>query len=92
MVVLTIWAVFRTVPGKVPYFSTLETGIGRVVRGGGISLEIVLWAISLISVGVLPSAKVIASVVSLVVPLSWRPVPVNIHWDGGVVHPPWCVR
>ena len=84
---MTFWAV----SGKVSYFSTLETGIRLVVCGGGVSLEIVLWAVSLISVGVLLSPEVVASIIPSVVPSSWCPVPVDVHWDRGIVHPLWCV-
>ncbi len=44
-------------------------------------------AVSLIPVGVLPSTEVIASVVSSVIPLGRCPIPIDVHWNGGVVHP-----
>ncbi len=50
-------------------------------------MEIVLGSIPLISVGVLPSMEVVASVIPLVVPSGRGPIPVDIHWDRGVVHP-----
>ena len=50
-------------------------------------MEVVLRAVSLIPVGVLPSTEVIASVVSSVIPSGWCPIPIDVHWNGGVVHP-----
>ena len=46
-----------------------------------------MWAIPLISVGVLSSPEVIASVVSSIVPSGWCPIPVDIHGNRGIVHP-----
>ena len=43
-------------------------------------------------VGILLSAEVIASVVPSVVPSGQHPIPVNVHWDRGVVHPSRGVR
>ena len=78
---------FWAVSGKMSYFSALKAGIAQVVCSGSISLEVILWAISLVSVRVLSSAEVIASIVSLVIPSSWCPISVNIHWNRSVVHP-----
>ena len=54
---------------------------------GRVALEVVLRAIPLISVGVLSSAEVVASIVSSVVPSCWCPVPIYVHRDRSVVHP-----
>ncbi len=86
-VVLVVQATFWAVPGKVSYFSTLEAGIGRISSSRSISLEVILGPIPLIPIGVLPSPEVIASVIPLVVPSGWCPVPINVHWNRGVVHP-----
>ena len=51
-------------------------------------MEVVLGAVSLVPIRVLPSAEVITPVVSSVVPSSWHSIPVDIHWDRSVVHPP----
>ena len=82
---------FGAVPGEVSHFSTLEAGVRRVSRSGRIALEVVLWAIPLVAVRVLPSAEVVAPVVSSVVSSRWCPVPVYVHGDRGVVHPSRCV-
>ena len=50
-------------------------------------MEVVLWAIPLIPVGVLSSPEVIASVVSSVIPSGRGSVPINVHGDWGVIHP-----
>ncbi len=50
-------------------------------------MEVALWAIPLVSVGVLSSLEVIASVVSSVVSLGWCPIPIDIHGDRSVIHP-----
>ena len=55
-------------------------------------MEVVLWAVSLIPVGVLPSTEVIASVVSSIVPSGWCSIPVDVHWDRSVVHPLGSIR
>jgi len=65
----------------------LKAGIGRVPRSSGVSLEVVLWTISLIPVGVLSSSEVIASVISSVIPSGWRSISVDIHQDWSVIHP-----
>ncbi len=78
-----LWAV----SGKVPYFSALETGIRQIPRSSGVPLEVVLGAVSLVSIRVSLSTEVIAPVVPSVVPSSWCPVPVNVHWDRGIIHP-----
>ena len=90
-VVLTSLSTFGTVSGEVPYFSTLEAGVRLVSRSGRVALEIALRSISLIAVGVLSSAEVVASVTSSVVSSRWCPVPVYVHRDRGVVHPAWGV-
>ena len=82
-IILASLSTFRTVPGKVPHFSALETGIRLVSRGGRVALEVVLQAVPLVSIGVLSSAEVISSVVSS----GWCPVPIYVHWNWGVVHP-----
>ncbi len=91
-IVLAIWATFWTISGKMPHFSTLEAGIGRVSYSSGVPLEVVLWVVSLISVGVLSSLEVIASVVSSVVSSGRRSIPVNIHWNWSVIHPSRGIR
>ncbi len=86
-IVLASLSTFGTVPGEVPYFSALETGIRLVSCGGCVALEVTLRSVPLIAVGVLPSAEVIASVVSSVVSSRRRPISVYVHGNGGVVHP-----
>ena len=90
-VVLTSLLAFGAVPGEVSYFSALEAGVGRV-GGGCVALEVTLWTVSLVLVGVLLSPKVIASVIPSVVPSGWCPVPIYVHWDWGVVHPAGSIR
>ncbi len=55
-------------------------------------MKVVLRAIPLISVGVLLSSEVVAFVVPSVVPSGWRSVPIDIHRNGGVVHPARSIR
>ena len=87
LVVLTSLSAFQAVPGEMSYFSALEAGVRGVSCGGCVGLEVVLWAISLVSVRVLPSTEVIPSIVSSIVPSGWRPVSVYVHRDRSVVHP-----
>src|SRR6266403_2321166 len=91
-VVLTPLSAFGTVSGKMPHFPALEAGVRRVPCGGHVALEVALWVIPLVAVGVLLSSEVISSIISPVVPLGWCPVPIYVHWDWGVVHPPGRVR
>jgi len=91
-VILASLAVLWAVSSEVPYFSALEAGIRQVSRGSCVALEVVLWAIPLVSVGVLSSSEVVASVVSSVVSSGRRPVPIDVHRDRGVVHPSRGVR
>ena len=91
-IILASLSTFRTVPGKVPYFSALETGIRLVSCGRRVALEVILRAVSLIAVGILSPAEVIASIISSVVPSRWCPVPVYVHGDRGVIHPSRGVR
>ncbi len=91
-VVLTPLSAFGAVSGEMPHFSALEAGVRRVPCGGRVALEVALWAIPLVAVGVLSSSEVISSIVSPVVPSGWCPVPIYVHWDQGVVHPPGRVR
>ncbi len=91
-VVLAPLSVFRTVPGEVSYFFALEAGVRGVSCGGCVALEVALWSISLIAVGVLLSAEVIASIISSIVSSCWSPISVYVHGDRGVVHPSWSVR
>ena len=70
------------------YLPALEAGIGRVSSSGGVSLEVILGSIPLVPIGVLPSVEVIAPVIPSVVSSGRRPIPIDIHWNGGVVHPP----
>ena len=86
-VVLTSLSAFRAISGEVSYFSALEAGVGRVSSGGCVALEVILWAVSLIAVGILSSTEVVASVVSSIVSSRWCPVPVYVHGDRGVIHP-----
>ena len=86
-IVLTPLSAFRTVPGKMSYFSALEAGVRRVPSSSGIPLEVVLGPIPLVSVGVLSSVEVIASVIPSIVSSGWRPVPIDVHWNWGVIHP-----
>ena len=44
-------------------------------------------AIPLISIGVLSSLKVVSSIVPSVVSSGWCSIPIDVHGDGGVVHP-----
>jgi len=50
-------------------------------------LEVILWSIPLVAVGVLSSSEVVSSVVPPVVPSGRCPIPVYVHWDRGVIHP-----
>jgi len=86
-VVLSALAAFRAVSGEMSYFSALEAGVRRVSCGSRVALEVVLWAVSLISIRVLPSAEVVPSVVSSVIPSGWCPIPIYVHGDWGVIHP-----
>ena len=86
-IVLASLATFRAIPSKVSYFSALEACVRRISCGGRITLEVILRAVSLISVGILPSSEVISSVVPSVVSPGWCPVSVDIHRDQGVIHP-----
>ena len=91
-VILTSLSAFGTISGEVSYFSALETGIRGISCSGRIALEVVLWAVPLVSVRILPSAEVVSSIVSPVVSSGWCPVPVYVHWNRGVVHPTGGVR
>ena len=55
-------------------------------------MEVALWAIPLIAVGVLSSSEVIPSIVSSVVPSSWCSIPIDVHRNRGVIHPARGVR
>ena len=91
-IVLSSLSVFGAVSGEVPYFSALEAGVRGVSCSGCIALEVVLWSISLVAVGVLSSPEVIASVVPSIVSSGWSSVSIYIHGDRGVVHPSRGVR
>ena len=91
-VVLTSLPAFRAISGEVSYFSALETGVRLVSCGGCIALEVALRAVSLVAVGVLSSAEVVAPVISSIVSSSWRPIPVYVHGNRGIVHPARGVR
>ncbi len=91
-IVLSSLSAFGAVPGEVSYFSALETGVRGVSCGGRVALEVILWSIPLVAVGVLSSPEVIASVVPSIVSSGWSPVSIYIHGDGGVVHPSRGVR
>ena len=91
-VVLTSLSAFRAIPGEVSYFSALETGVRLVCCGSCIALEATLRSVPLIAIGVLPSAEVVASIVSSVVSPSRRPVPIYIHGNWSVIHPARGVR
>ncbi len=86
-VVLSSLSAFGAVPGEVSYFSALETGVRGVSCGGRVALEVILWSIPSVAVGVLSSLEVIASVVPSIVSSGWGLVLVYIHGDGGVIHP-----
>ncbi len=86
-IVLASLSAFRAVPGEMSHFSALETGIRGVSCGGCVALEVILWSVLLVAVGVLSSPEVIASVVSPIVSSSWGSVSVYVHGDRGVVHP-----
>ena len=86
-VVLASLSAFWAVPREVSYFSALEAGVRLVSCSGCVALEVALRSISLIAVGVLSSAEVIASIVSSVVSSRWCPIPIYIHGDWGIVHP-----
>ncbi len=86
-VILTPLSAFGAVSGEVPHFSALEAGVRRVSCSCRVALEVTLWAIPLVAVGILPSSEVVPSIISSVVPSSRRPVPVYVHRDRGVVHP-----
>ncbi len=91
-IVLASLSAFRAVPSEVSYLSALEAGVGGVPGGGCVALVVILGAVSLVSVRILSSSEVVASVVSSVVPASWSSVPVDVHGDRGVVHPARSVR
>ena len=91
LIVLSSLSALGAVPGEVSYFSALETGIRRVSCGGRVALEVILWTVSLIAVGVLSSAEVVASVIPSVVSSCWCPVPIYVHRDRSVVHPAWGI-
>ena len=55
-------------------------------------MEVVLRAIPLVPIGILSSSEVVTSIVSSVVPLGRCPIPVDVHRDGGIVHPARGVR
>ncbi len=90
-VILASLSAFRAVSGEVSYFSALETGVRLVSRGGRIALEVILRTVSLIAVGVLSPAEVVASVIPSVVSSCWCPIPVYVHRDRSVVHPTWGI-
>ncbi len=91
-IILASLSAFRTIPSEMPYFSALKAGVRLISCGGRVALEVALWAVSLIAVGILSSTEVIASVVSSVVSSRWCPIPVYVHGDRGVVHPAWGIR
>ncbi len=86
-IVLASLSAFGAVPSEMSYFSALEARIRCVSRGSCIALEVALWTISLVAVGVLSSSEVIPPVVSSIISLGWGPVPIYVHWDRSVVHP-----
>ena len=86
-IVLSSLSAFGAVPSEVSHFSALEAGIRGVSCGGRVALEVILWSIPLVAVGVLSSPEVIASIVPSIVSSGWSPVSIYIHGDGGVVHP-----
>ena len=86
-IVLSSLLAFGAVPGEVSYFSTLKTSVRRVSRSSCIALEVILWSISLVVIGVLSSSEVIASVIPSIVSSGWSSILIYIHGDGGVVHP-----
>ncbi len=43
-------------------------------------------------VGILSSTKVVTSVVTSVVPLSWCSISIDVHRDRSVIHPSWGDR
>ncbi len=86
-IVLSSLSAFGAVPGKVSYFFALKAGIRGVSCGGRIALEVILWSIPLVAVGVLSSPEVVTSVVPSVVSSGWSSVSIYIHGDRGVVHP-----
>ena len=85
-VVLASLSAFGAVSSEVSYFSALKTCVGGVSCCSCVGLEVVR-AVSLVSVRVLSSTEVVSSVVSSVVPSGWCPVPIQIHWNRGVIHP-----
>ena len=91
-IVLASLSAFRAVPSEVSYFPALEACVGGVSCCGRIALEIILRAVSLISVGVLPSVEVVPSIISSVVPSGWSPIPIYVHRDWGIVHPARGIR
>jgi len=90
-VVLTALSAFRAVSGEVSYFSALEACIRCISCGGRVALKVVLGAVPLIPVRVLSSLEVIPSVIPSVVSSGWGPVPVYVHGNRGVVHPPGSI-
>ncbi len=51
-VILASLSAFRAVPSEVSYFSALEACIRCVSRSSGVALEVALWTISLVAIGV----------------------------------------
>ncbi len=90
-IVLASLLAFRAIPSEMSYFSALEACVRRVSHCGHVALEVVLRAVPLITVGVLSSAEVAASIVSSIVPSCWCPVPIYVHRNRSVVHPAWSV-
>ena len=91
-IVLASLSAFRAIPSEVSYFSALETGIRGVSCGGHIALEVILWSVPLVAVGVLSSSEVITSIVPSIVSSGWGSVSIYVHGDRGVVHPSRGVR
>jgi len=91
-IVLASLSAFRTVPSEVSYFSALKASVRLISCGGCVALEVILWAVSLIAVGILSSTEVVASVISSVISSRWCPVPIYVHGDQGVIHPARGIR
>ena len=90
-IILSSLSAFQAVPSKVSHFPALEAGVRLVPCSGCVALEVTLRAVSLITVGVLSSAEVVASVVPSIVSSRWCSVPIYVHRDWGVVHPTWGI-
>ena len=91
-IVLASLSAFGAVSSEVSHFSALEASVRGVSCGGRVALEVILWSIPLVAVGVLSSSEVIASVIPPIISPGRGSVSVYIHGDRGVIHPSGSVQ